>query len=188
MDDAPWEVLETRVLAENPVRIVHERLRTRTGDVLDYYYQPRRTRVVFALPVTDRGTAVLIRQYRHPTRRHLIEVPAGKVDPGESLEEAVRRELSEEVGAEVDELVHFPAFYPQPSFNAAVFHPFLALGTRRVSEPRLEAGELIEALELPLSEVYAWLDAGRIEDASTALTLFYARPWLQVRGLLKSRP
>jgi ADP-ribose pyrophosphatase len=188
MSDEPWKVLETRVLAEDPVRIVHERLETQTGAVLNYYYQPRRIRVVFVLPVTKQRTAVLIRQYRHPTRRRLIEVPAGKVDPGESLEAAARRELLEEVGAEVDELVGFPAFYPQPSFNAAVFHPFLALGARRTREPQLESGELIEPLELPLDEVYALLEQGRIEDASTALTLFYARPWLASRGWIKPRP
>lgn len=188
MDDRPWKILETRVLAEEPVRIVHERLLTQTGAVLNYYYQPRETRVVFVLPITPSRTAVLIRQYRHPTRRRLIEVPAGKVDPGESLEQAVRRELREEVGAEVGELVEFPAFYPQPSFNAAIFHPFLALDARRVGEPQLESGELIEPLELPLAEVYELLDDGAVEDASTALTLFYARPWLEARGWLKRRP
>lgn len=185
MKDTPWEVLKTRILSEDPVRIVHERVRTHTGALLDYYYQPRPTQVVFALPLTPQGTALMIRQYRHPTRRRLIEVPAGKVDPGETLEAAVRRELREELGAEVDRLLGFPAFYPQPSFNAAVFHPFIALDAQLVSEPALEEGELIEPLELPLERVYELLDSGQIEDASTALTLFYARPWLITHGLLK---
>ena len=186
MDEAPWEILERRTLADDPVEIVHERLRTHTGALLDYYYQPRRIRVVFALPVTEHRTALLIRQYRHPTRRRLIEVPAGKVDPEESLEAAVRRELREELGAEVGELVRFPAFYPQPSFNAAVFYPFLALQARVTAEPELEGGELIEPFELPLEEAYRLLDEGRIEDASTALTLFYARPWLAARGWVRA--
>ncbi|WP_293169972.1 NUDIX hydrolase [Oceanithermus sp.] len=184
MDESPWEILETEALAEHPVKIVHERLRTHTGAVLDYYYQPRPIRVIFALPITAAGTALMIRQYRHPTRRFLLEVPAGKVDAGEALEDAVRRELLEEIGAEVGELVRFPAFYPQPSFNAAVFHPFAALDARRTQEPRLESGEMIETVELPLAEVYGLLESGGIEDASTALTLFYARPWLERLGLL----
>ncbi len=188
MDDAPWKILETRILADEPVRIVHERLLSHTGALLDYYYQPRKVRVVFVLPVTDEHTAVMIRQYRHPTRRRLIEVPAGKVDPGEALEEAVRRELMEEVGAAADQLVSFPAFYPQPSFNAAVFHPFLAINVRIVNTPELEGGELIEPLEMPLNEVYELLDRGEIEDASTALTLFYARPWLASHGFLTGNP
>ncbi len=182
MAEMPWEILETEALAEEPVRIVHERLRTHTGAIIDYYYQPKPIQVVFALPLTASGNALLIRQYRHPTRRFLLEVPAGKVDAGESLEQAVRRELREEIGAEVGELVSFPAFYPQPSFNAAIFNPFLALGSRVVDRPRLESGELLETVELPICEAYDLLAGGQIADASTALTLFYARPWLNEHG------
>ncbi|WP_457631227.1 NUDIX domain-containing protein [Oceanithermus sp.] len=183
MADSPWEVLESEDLAEEPVRIVHERLRTHTGAVLDYYYQPKPIQVVFVLPLTADGQALMIRQYRHPTRRFLLEVPAGKVDAGEELEAAVRRELLEEVGAEAGELVRFPAFYPQPSFNAAVFNPFLALDARVVGPPRLESGELIETVTMPICRVYELLSAGQIADASTALTLFYSRPWLEAHGL-----
>ena len=182
MDESPWEILETVALAEHPVKIVHERLRTHTGAVLDYYYQPRQIQVIFALPVTAEGSALMIRQYRHPTRRFLLEVPAGKVDPGETLEEAVQRELREEIGAQAGKLIKFPPFYPQPSFNAAVFNPFLALDCRVVGEPQLENGELIEKVELPICEVYDLLSQGKIVDASTALTLFYARPWLEENG------
>ncbi|WP_457637066.1 NUDIX domain-containing protein [Oceanithermus sp.] len=182
MKEIPWEILESEALAEEPVKIVHERLRTHTGAVLDYYYQPKPIQVVFALPLTKNGEALLIKQYRHPTRRFLLEVPAGKVDPGEDLETAVRRELLEEIGAEAGELVRFPSFYPQPSFNAAVFNPFLALGSRIVAEPRLESGELIETVAMPVCQAYKLLEDGRIADASTALTLFYARPWLERHG------
>jgi len=182
MEDSPWEVLESESLAEDPVRIVHERVRTHTGDVLDYYYQPKPIQVIFVLPLTPQGTVLMIKQYRHPTRRFLLEVPAGKVDPGESLEQAVRRELLEEVGARAGKLIGFPAFYPQPSFNAAVFNPFLATESRIVEKPRLESGELIETVEMPVCQAYDLLRAGKIADASTALTLFYARPWLEENG------
>ena len=182
MKEIPWEVLETKALADEPVKIVHERLRTHTGAVLDYYYQPKPIQVIFALPLTEAGEALLIKQYRHPTRRFLLEVPAGKADPGESLETAVRRELMEEIGAEAGELVGFPSFYPQPSFNAAIFNPFLALNSRIVSEPQLESGELIETVKMPICQAYDLLAGGQIADASTALTLFYARPWLDEHG------
>ena len=182
MKELPWEVLESEALADEPVRIVHERVRTHTGAVLDYYYQPKPIQVVFTLPLTPRKTALMIRQYRHPTREFLLEVPAGKVDPGEDIEAAARRELLEEVGAEAGRLVAFPAFYPQPSFNAAVFNPFLALESRVVRPAELESGELLETVELPLTEVYRLLETGSIKDASTALTLFYARPWLREHG------
>ncbi len=166
------------------MRLVRERLRTHTGKELTYIYRPGPVAASFVLPVTQEGTALLIRQYRHPTGKFLLEVPAGKVDAGETPEEAARRELLEEVGAVAKALLPLPSFHPQPSFTAVVFHPFLALEAKVVAEPRLEDGELLEPVELSLSELYALLEEGSIQDASTALTLFYARPHLEGLGLL----
>ncbi|GGN06229.1 ADP-ribose pyrophosphatase [Thermus composti] len=181
---SPWERLALEEILSEPVRLVRERLRTHTGKELTYIYRPGPVAASFVLPVTGKRTALLIRQYRHPTGKFLLEVPAGKVDPGETPEGAARRELLEEVGARAEEVIPLPPFHPQPSFTAVVFHPFLALGAEVVAEPRLEDGELLETLELPLREVYALLEAGEIQDAATALTLFYARPHLLDRGLL----
>ncbi|WP_337844326.1 NUDIX hydrolase [Thermus sp.] len=175
---SPWERLELEELLSEPVRLVRERLRTHTGRELTYIYRPGPVAASFVLPVTPEGTGLFIRQYRHPTGKFLLEVPAGKVDPGETPEEAAHRELLEEVGARAKSLIPLPSFHPQPSFTAVVFHPFLALEARVVAEPKLEDGELLEVVELPLKEAYALLERGEIQDASTALTLFYARPHL----------
>ncbi len=180
----PWKRLSLEDLVTEPVRIVKERLLTHAGAEITYIYRPGPVEAVFVLPVTPGKTAFLVRQYRHPTGKFLLEVPAGKVDEGETPEEAARRELKEEVGAEVDALYALPPFHPQPSFNAVVFRPFLALGARRVAEPAPERSELLTPLELPLDELYQKLEAGAIEDGPTALTLFYARPRLKALGLL----
>jgi len=181
----PWKRLALEDLVKRPVHIVKERLLTHTGEEITYIYRPGPVSAAFVLPVTEEATALLVRQYRHPTGQFLLEVPAGKVDAGETPEAAARRELKEEVGAEAEELVPLPPFHPQPSFNAVVFHPFLALGARRVGELELEPSELLEPVELPLAELYARLAAGEIKDGATALTLFYARPRLVELGLLE---
>ncbi len=181
----PWKRLDLEEILSEPVRLVRERLRTHTGKEITYVYRPGPVAASFVLPVTEEATALLIRQYRHPTGKFLLEVPAGKVDAGESPEEAARRELLEEIGAEAEALLPLPPFHPQPSFTAVVFHPFLALKARIVHSPALEEGELLEPVLLPLKEVYALLERGEIQDASTALTLFYARPRLEALGLLR---
>ena len=181
---SPWKRLTLEEILSEPVRLVRERLLTHTGKEITYIYRPGPVAASFVLPVTEEATALLIRQYRHPTGKFLLEVPAGKVDPGETPMEAAKRELMEEVGAEAQTYLPLPLFHPQPSFTAVVFHPFLALGARRVGRPALEDGELLEAVEIPLAELYALLERGEVQDASTALTLFYARPHLKARGLL----
>jgi len=181
---SPWKRLSLEEILSEPVRLVRERLVTHTGREITYIYRPGPVAASFVLPVTQEATALLIRQYRHPTGKFLLEVPAGKVDPGETPLEAAKRELLEEVGAEASEYLSLPPFHPQPSFTAVVFHPFLALGARRVGQPALEDGELLETVEIPLRELYALLERGEVQDASTALTLFYARPHLEGKGLL----
>lgn len=181
---SPWERLLIEEILTEPVRLVRERVRTHTGKELTYIYRPGPVAASFVLPVTGKATALLIRQYRHPTGKFLLEIPAGKVDPGETPLEAAQRELLEEAGARAREILPLPPFHPQPSFTAVVFHPFLALEAEVVQKPQLEDGELLEPLELPLRELYSLLERGAVEDASTALTLFYARPLLLARGLL----
>ncbi len=180
----PWKRLSIEDLVTSPVRIVRERLLTHGGAEITYIYRPGPVEAVFVLPVTERKTAFFVHQYRHPTGKFLLEVPAGKVDDGEAPEDAARRELREEVGAEVGRLIALPPFHPQPSFNAVVFRPFLALKAVQVDEPHLEAAELLKPVELSLAEAYKKLETGKIEDAATALTLFYARPVLESLHLL----
>jgi ADP-ribose pyrophosphatase len=148
---SPWKRLTLEEILSEPVRLVRERLLTHTGKEITYIYRPGPVAASFVLPVTEEATALLIRQYRHPTGKFLLEVPAGKVDPGETPMEAAKRELMEEVGAEAQ---------------------------------TLEDSELLEPVEIPLAELYALLERGEVQDASTALTLFYARPHLKARGLL----
>jgi len=180
----PWKRLALEELVKEPVRIVKERLRTHTGEEITYIYRPGPVEAVFVLPVSEKKTAWMIKQYRHPTGKFLLEVPAGKEDEGETAEEAARRELLEEVGASVETLIPLPPFHPQPSFNAVVFRPYLALGAQKTQAPTPERSELITPIELPLQELYRMLESGAIEDGATALTLFYARPELTRRGLL----
>ncbi|RTH20938.1 ADP-ribose pyrophosphatase, partial [Thermus scotoductus] len=109
---SPWERIELEEILTEPVRLVKERVRTHTGKELTYIYRPGPVAASFVLPVTDKATALLIRQYRHPTGKFLLEIPAGKVDPGETPLEAAQRELLEEVGAEARRFFPLPPFHP----------------------------------------------------------------------------
>src|SRR6185437_4262303 len=78
------------------------------------------------MPVDDRRRVLLVRQYRLPARQYLWELPAGKIDPGETVLQAARRELGEETGYRAKKWQKLGEFYPSPGFLAEKMTIFLA--------------------------------------------------------------
>lgn len=138
---------------------------------------------VAVVPVLDDGTVLLLRQYRHPVGRHLLELPAGKMDvDGEDPDTTARRELAEEVGHAADELVHLVTFENSAGWTTERTHLYLARGLRPVPPPdgfRAAAEEAdMEVVRLPLAEAVDRARAGRLTDAKTVLGLLLAAPRL----------
>src|SRR5215510_14967761 len=99
---------------------------------------------VAALAVDGEGRIVLVRQYRHPVGRALWELPAGLLEKGESPEQAVRREIEEEVGRRAAEIEPLAVIHPTPGFCDEVLHLFRA--TRLTETPaRPDEDEVLEA-------------------------------------------
>jgi len=129
---------------------------------------------VAALPVDDEGRLVLVRQYRHPIGQTLWEVPAGLLEKGESPEEAIRREIEEEVGRRAGEIERLAVFYPTPGFCDEVLHLFRA--TRLVETPlRPDDDEVLEVKWFALDEAREMLRAGEVRDAKTLIALLMER-------------
>ena len=182
-DLQPWRTLSARTLVGGSRTVQEDRVQVRPGVETTYQYRPRGPRAVFVLPVTARGEAVLIRQYRYPLRATITEVVAGGVERGEELLDAAARELREEVGGVAAEWAALPGFYPQPSISGVVFYGFVALGVK-LGEAQNEETETIERLTVPLAEAYRRLEAGEIQDGPSSLVLWHARRLLTDRGLL----
>jgi ADP-ribose pyrophosphatase len=125
---------------------------------------------VAALPVDDEGRLVLVRQYRHPIGRPLWEVPAGILEKGESPEQAVRREVEEEVGRRAGHLERLAVFHPTPGFCDEVLHLFRAT---RLAEASVhpDDDEVLEVKWYTLDEARRLLDAGEVKDAKTIIAL-----------------
>src|ERR1044071_6530941 len=121
----------------------------------------------------DDGTTALVRQYRHPARGFVLEIPAGKLDPGERPDETAARELEEELGVVAARLEQLSAFYTTPGFCAEKLWVFLATGLRETALRR-EPDEIIEVVRVPLREALAMIGSGEIEDAKTVIGLTLA--------------
>lgn len=122
------------------------------------------------LPLLDDGRVVLIRQFRPALGGMVLEIPAGRLEPGEAPEACVRRELVEEVGYCAETVVKLGEMLPAVGFCDERIHLFAATGLTSVPQA-LEPDEYIEVLPLPLVEAMEMLAAGKIPDGKTQLAL-----------------
>ena len=122
---------------------------------------------VCVVPVTDEGEVILERQYRYAVDEILVEIPAGKLDfPGENWEEAARRELREETGAEAAELIDLGDYYGSPAIMGERIRMFLARGLT-FTDQHLDEDEFLETFRLPLSDAVTQILNGEIPDGKT---------------------
>ena len=127
----------------------------------------------------DDGTVALVSQYRHPTVRYLLELPAGKLDPGERPEETAARELEEELGVVAGRLEQLSEFYTTPGFCAEKLWVFLATDLRETAH-RHEDDEIIEIVRVPFPRALEMIASREIEDAKTIIGLLLAARRLRI--------
>jgi ADP-ribose pyrophosphatase len=126
------------------------------------------------LAVDDHDHVYLVRQYRKAFDSELLEVPAGKLEPGESPEACARRELAEETGLQAENVELLARMYPTPGYCSEILYIFLATGLV-VGEARLDDGEHLVCQTFPVADVLAMIDRGEIADAKTLIALLSYR-------------
>lgn len=132
------------------------------------------------IPVLGDGRIVLTEQYRYATGETLIEIPAGRLEPGESPDETARRELAEETGFEADEIRNVLTFYTAPGYTSEKLYLYVARELRSVeSKPDLD--EDIHLMEVSLAEAVRLIEKGEIKDGKTVAALLYYKTFLASR-------
>jgi ADP-ribose pyrophosphatase len=116
---------------------------------------------------------LLIRQYRYAAECYLHEIPAGRLNAGESPETCARRELLEETGCSAEQVLFLTSMYSTPGFTDERIHLFVASGLSQ-GETQREADEFIEVVTMPLSRALKMVERGEIQDAKTVVGLLYA--------------
>lgn len=129
---------------------------------------------VAILALTADGRLVLERQYRHAPGRVFLEIPAGKIDPHESTADTARRELLEETGLSAANWICLGTAHPCIGYADEEITYFLAQDLSQ-SERRLDEGEFLEVLTLPLDDVFAMALSGEICDSKSLVGLFWLR-------------
>jgi ADP-ribose pyrophosphatase len=154
------------------LRFSRERVRLPNGrDVdLDIVRHPGAAAVV---PFVSDDEVLLIRQYRYAAGGTILEVPAGKLDPGEGPEVCAARELEEEAGQRAGRLQALGWIFTTPGFTDEVIHLFAAYDLEPVPT-RHQPDEVIELVPMRLEEALAHVWRGDIPDAKSALALIHA--------------
>jgi ADP-ribose pyrophosphatase len=132
---------------------------------------------------TDAQTVLLVEQLRYPTLKKgdgwIVEIIAGMLEPDESPEACIRREILEETGYRARTLRHVSTFYTSPGGTSERIHLYYGevtdAGKVAMGGGAEHEGEDIRVLAMPLREVWDTMDAGRFQDAKTLIALMWLR-------------
>ncbi|WP_100010733.1 NUDIX hydrolase [Lentibacillus sediminis] len=129
---------------------------------------------VAVIPITKDNKIVFVEQYRKPLEKSLIELPAGKLDEGESPLTAAVRELEEETGYTTTQLTYIASFYTSPGFADELMHLYITDQIEPLEYPAsADEDEFVEVLELTLDEAKQYVEGERIHDAKTNYAILY---------------
>jgi ADP-ribose pyrophosphatase len=135
---------------------------------------------VCIVPITKEQHVLMVRQYRYPMHEVTLEVPAGKLEAGETPLACGLRELREEVGRTCNAYTDLGKLYPTPAYDTEVIHMYLAQELSAPTQQQLDEEEFLDVMELPLSEAVSMVMDGKIPDAKTQIALL--KTWLLLSG------
>ena len=128
---------------------------------------------VMMVALTEDDRALLVRQFRYPMRRHFIEIPAGKMEPGEEPLATAQREFREECGFDATSWQHLTTIHPCIGYSDERIELYLAHHLTPVAAGP-DDGEFLETIQLGFAEALDWVRAGRITDVKSIIGLMWA--------------
>jgi ADP-ribose pyrophosphatase len=130
------------------------------------------------VPVDDEGNIIVVRQFRYPFGRELLEIPAGKMERGEEPLDCAVRELSEETGFTADQMIYLGASYPSPGFCEETLHIYLARGLHS-GKMHLDDDEFLNVEKMSLDTLCDMIMKNEIADGKTIIGALKAKLYLQ---------
>ena len=134
---------------------------------------------VIVIPVLDSGELILERQFRYPLRKAFIELPAGKIEPGEDILKTATRELLEETGYSARDWRYLGVMHPCIGYSDERIEIYLARGLQLESGQQLDHGEFLDVLCMSLDDALLAIREGEITDSKTITALFWVEKVLR---------
>lgn len=128
---------------------------------------------VTIIPINENGEILMVRQYRYPHHKVMLEIPAGKLEPNESHYDCGKRELLEETGCTCREYKYIGEIVPTPAYVSEVIHMYMASGLE-YSEQNLDDDEFLDVEKVPLEKAVEMVMNGEITDSKTQIGVLKA--------------
>lgn len=176
MPDLKWKTISSQYLFNDLWFTVRkDKCQAPGGQIIDPYYVYEFPTWVTALPVTEDGKIIMVRQYRHALAEVCIELPGGCVDDTDSgFQHAIERELLEETGYSFTTFDYLGKISSNPSTNNNLMHMFLARGGKKIAEQHLDANEEIEVELFSIDEVKQLVRENKIMQSMHVSCILYA--------------
>lgn len=130
---------------------------------------------VAAIALTEDKNIIMVKQFRYACGEAILEIPAGKIDKGETDPvAAMKRELKEETGYTASQVLHMGDVNPSCAYSEEVIHLYLMTGLTP-GEQNLDEDEALEVIEMPFDEVYDMAVRGELVDSKTLAALLMAK-------------
>ena len=130
------------------------------------------------VPIDDNGYVYMVRQFRYPLQKELLEIPAGKLEYGEDPAECAVRELSEETGCTAEKMIYLGAVYSSPGFCDEILHIYLALGLTQ-GEAHLDEDEFLSVEKVHIDKLIDMMMTDDLKDGKTVVGLLKAKVYLE---------
>lgn len=177
-----WKVLETTELFTSGLfQLKIEKCLLPDGRVMPKYYVMDFPDWVNILPITKEGKVILVKQYRHASKRWHLEVPGGSLDPHrrESALQGARREMLEETGYDSKEIELVASHFPNPALQSNQIHTFIAFDCEKVGEQNLDEFEDLDLYFCSLDQLKEHLFNGDIDHSIMIASVNQALNYLE---------
>lgn len=170
-----WKTISSEYLSSHQYFTARkDKCETPDGKIIDEYFVVELPTTVCAVAITEEGEVLMVRQYRHPIKETIIEIPGGFIDKGETPEQAMLRELKEETGYEFSSIKNVGKVAANPGVLDNYTYLFLALGGKKTSAQKLDKNEELEVEKVSLQELKRLFLENKIVQALHSMCIFYA--------------
>lgn len=176
-----WKVLNSIYTYKSPFgNLRRDTCQMSDGTVIENYFVNEYADWVNAIVLTEDEEVVLVKQYRHPGNDFYLEVPAGKVEEGESYEDAIRREVREETGyVSEQELFPLGEFIVNPATQTNKVITFLMIDAKRTYEQELDETEVVEVKHFPFASIGEMIRNKEITQLFTVTAYHLAKEFIR---------